>query len=399
MLRWFSAFFDIPFWGRGFRPFFLLGAVYAVLMVLAWVFSLHGIITVPTPWNNHVLWHAHEMIYGFTAAIIAGFLLTAVANWTGSAPVRRMNLAFLCVAWTAGRAAFWWPYAAPAILSFIDLSFLPFLAVSLTIPLIRTGNRHNFMFPGILALLFLGNLHMHLAAAGIVGGDPRITAYAVMLIMMSIISIVGSRIIPSFTVAGLRMRGQVLYQTMQTGTDIAALLLLLASAASAITGGLESFLTAILAMGAGLLHLWRMRFWHTLKTGGEPMLWILHAGHLWLVAGLLTLGMHGFGLVENPSLALHMLAAGCIGSMTIGMMSRVALGHTGRPIVATDPVTLSFWIMQAAALVRCLAILMQDENYNLWMAGSGVLWALAFIIYLAVYTPMLSGSRPDGMEA
>lgn len=117
MLRQFSAIFDVPFWGRGFRPFFLLGAIYAALMVLAWVFFLHGLITVPMLWNNPVLWHAHEMIYGFTVAIIAGFLLTAVANWTGSAPVRRINLAFLCIIWTVGRIAFWLPYASPAVLS------------------------------------------------------------------------------------------------------------------------------------------------------------------------------------------------------------------------------------------------------------------------------------------
>lgn len=368
-------------------------------MVVAWALYLEGIINVPRPWNNPVLWHAHEMIYGFTVAIIAGFLLTAVANWTGSTPVRRMNLAFLCVIWMAGRTTFWWPYAVPAALAFIDLSFLPFLVVSLTIPLIRSKNRHNFIFPGILVLLFLGNLHMHLAAAGIVNGDPRNITYVLTLIVMSIISIIGSRIIPSFTVAGLRMRGMVLYQTVQTKTDIAALLMLLASAASVIINGLESFLTVIFAMGAGLLHLWRMGFWHTLKTGGEPMLWILHVGHLWLVAGLLALGLHGFGLIAHASLALHMLTVGCIGSMAIGMMSRVALGHTGRPIVATAPVTLSFWMIQAAAFIRCLGILIQDENYNLWIAGAGILWSLAFTLYLVVYTPMLLGPRSNGMEA
>lgn len=399
MLRRFSALFDIPFWGRGFRPFFLLGAIYTVLSILAWVLFLHGIIDVPMLWRDPVLWHAHEMIYGFTVAIIAGFLLTAVANWTGSAPVRRSNLALLCLVWVAGRAAFWCSFDSPTLLSMIDLSFIPLLAISLSIPLIRTRNKHNFMFLGILSLLFLGNLHMHLAAAKIVSGDPRITAYAAILVVMSIISIIGSRVIPSFTVAGLRARGQLLYQTPQERTDIAAMLLLLALSITVLACGLESFITGLLATGAGLIHLWRMRFWHTLKTGGEPLLWILHAGHLWLVMGLLTLGLHGFGWVEQPSLALHMLTVGCIGSLTLGMMARVALGHTGRPIIAGTPVVVSFWMMQGAILIRSLAILIRDENYNLWMAGSGVLWALSFIIYLAVYTPILLGPRPDGTEA
>ena len=255
MLRRFSTLFDIPFWGRGFRPFFLLGAIYAVLVISAWALFLHGIIDVPMLWRDPVLWHAHEMIYGFTVAIIAGFLLTAVANWTGSAPVRRTNLAFLCLVWTAGRAAFWCSFGSPILLSIIDLSFLPLLAVSLSIPLIRTGNKHNLMFLGILSLLFLGNLHMHLSAAGVVGGDPRITSYAAILVVMSIISIIGSRIIPSFTVAGLRAHGQLLYQTSQEKMDITALLLLLALAVTALTCGLESFVTGLFAMGAELIHL------------------------------------------------------------------------------------------------------------------------------------------------
>lgn len=394
-----NTLFDTPFWGRGFRPFFLLGALYAVLIISAWALFLHGIIGVPMFWRDPVLWHAHEMIFGFTVAIIAGFLLTAVANWTGSAPVRRTNLAILCLVWTAGRAAFWCSFGPPLLLSMIDLSFLPLLAISLSAPLIRTGNKHNFMFLGILSLLFLGNLHMHLATAGVIGGDPLITAYAAILVVMSIISIIASRIIPSFTVAGLRMRGQILYQTPQARTDIAALLLLIALAITALACGLESFITGLLAIVTGLVHLWRMRSWHTLKTAGEPLLWILHAGHLWLVAGLLTLGLHSFHLTDSPSLALHMLTVGSIGSLTLGMMARVALGHTGRPIMAGAPVIAAFWMMQGSVLVRAMAILMRDENYTLWVAASGLLWVLAFVIYLLVYTPILLGARPDGAEA
>lgn len=399
MLRQFNPLFGAPFWGRGFRPFFLLGAIYAVLVVFAWVLFIHGSVRVPMFWDNAVLWHAHEMIYGFTVAIIAGFLLTAVANWTGSSPVRRSNLALLCAVWVAGRIVFWSQQHSAILSSFIDLSFLPLLAISLSIPLIRTGNRHNFMFLGILSLLFLGNLHMHLAALGVVGGDPRVTAYAAILVVMSIISIIGSRIIPSFTVAGLRMHGQLVYQTVQVKTDVAAMLLLIGTAVAVLLFGLESFTTGIIALVAGIIHLLRMRFWHTLKTKAEPMLWILHVGHLWLVAGLLTLGLYGFGLVENSSLALHMLTVGCVGSMTIGMMSRVALGHTGRPIIATPAVTASFFMMQGATFLRCLALLIEKKSYNLWIAGSGTLWVGAFIIYLAVYVPILLGPRPDGAEA
>lgn len=368
-------------------------------MVLAWVFFLRGAVHVPMLWDNPVLWHAHEMVYGFTVAIIAGFLLTAVANWTGAAPVRGANLALLCVVWTAGRVSFWSPYGSPVLLSLIDLSFLPLLAGSLAVPLVRTGNKRNFVFLALLGGLFLCNLHMHLAVTGVWGGDPRLTAYGAVLVVMMVISIVGSRIIPSFTVAGLRMHGQLVYQTDQQKTDIAALALLFAATASVAVSGTESLSTGIFAMGAGLLHLWRMKFWHTFRTGREPMLWILHAGHLWLVAGLLALAAHGLGLLDQPSLALHMLTVGCIGSLTIGMMARVTLGHTGRNIVAAAPVAASFLMIQAAALMRCLAMVFQGEDYYLWVAGSGLLWAVAFVVYLAIYAPMLLGRRPDGQEA
>jgi uncharacterized protein involved in response to NO len=373
--------------------------MYAVLMVSAWVFFASGAAAAPVSWNSPALWHAHEMIYGFTVAIIAGFLLTAVANWTGGAPVRQMHLALLCLVWAAGRVSFWYAYAPPAILSIIDLSFIPLLAGSLAAPLIRAWNKRNFVFLTMLTLLFLGNLHMHLAAAGSYGGDPRLTAYAAVMVVMMVISLVGGRIIPSFTVASLRMQGKIRHQTDQGKTDIAALLLLPALSFSLIAGGLESGITAAFAIAGAGVHLWRMRFWHSFETGSDPLVWILHAGHLWLVAGLLTLGLHGLKLVDQASLALHMLTVGCIGSMTLGMMARVALGHTGRPIAARAPVVLAFWMMQGAALVRCFAIWIGDANYSLWIGASGLLWVAAFSVYLAVYAPMLLGPRPDGLEA
>lgn len=391
--------FEKPFWGRGFRPFFLLGALYAAVMILAWVFIFHGAVRTPQLWNNPILWHAHEMIYGFTMAIIAGFLLTAIANWTGGAPVRHMHLAVLALLWTAGRIAFWCPHIPPLALAVIDLSFIPLLAINLSIPLLRAKNNHNLIFLGMLSLLFLGNLHMHLAAAGKAGGDPRITAYAAVLLMIMIISIVGSRIIPSFTVAGLRREGKARYQTDQKKTDIAALLLLATLGVAVLATGLESYFTGILALCAAVIHLWRMRFWHTLETGKQPLLWILHAGHLWLVAGLLTIGLHGVGLVASASLGLHMLTVGGIGSMTIGMMARVALGHTGRPIEASPLTVWSFWMMQASALLRSLAILIGGVHYSLWIIASGLFWTAAFAIYLLIYAPILWRPRPDGLEA
>ncbi len=385
--------FDAPFWDRGFRPFFLLGAAYAVFMIVAWVGVFGGFFRIPVAWNDPTMWHAHEMVFGFTLAIIAGFLLTAVSNWTGGAPTRRGSLALLCGVWVAGRLSFWWAYAPQPVLSFIDLLFIPLLAVCLSIPLIRAKNHHNLSFIGILTLLFLCDLHMHLIALGLVKGDPRISAYAAVLVVMMVVSIVSSRIIPSFTVAGLRQRGLKLFQTDQMKTDIAALLLVFGLSLAVFFTGLKSYPAALFALAAGLIHLWRMRHWHSLKTGGEPMLWILHAGHFWLVAGLLTLGLHGLGWAVPSSLALHMLTVGCIGSLTLGMMARVSLGHTGRPIRANTAMVIAFLMMQWTVVVRCLAITVGGNHYLSWIMVTGIFWVAAFSLYLAVYTPILLGEE------
>ncbi len=386
---------DAPFWDRGFRPFFLLGAAYAVFMIVAWVGVFGGFFRIPVAWNDPTMWHAHEMIFGFTLAIIAGFLLTAVSNWTGGAPTRRGYLMLLCGVWLAGRLSFWWGYAPQPVLSFIDLSFIPLLGICLAIPLIRAKNHHNLSFIGVLTLLFLCDLNMHLIALGLVKGDPRITAYTAVLVVLMIVSIVSSRIIPSFTVAGLRQRGLTLFQTDQTKTDITAMLLLFALAVAVFLTGLKSMPTALCALAAGLIHLWRMRHWHSLKTSGEPMLWILHAGHFWLVAGLLSLGLHALGLVTFASLALHMLTVGCIGSLTLGMMARVSLGHTGRLIRTNAAMVLAFLMMQWAAILRCLAIMVGSNHYLSWIMVTGIFWVAAYSLYLVIYTPILFGPRAD----
>lgn len=391
--------FDSPLWGRGFRPFFLGGALYAALMIPVWVFVFQGALAAPSAWDDPVLWHAHEMIYGFTLAIIAGFLLTAVANWTGGAPVRQMHLAALAVVWAAGRALFWWPGAPAPLLAAVDLAFVPLLALSLAVPLLRARNRRNFLFLGMLSALFLGNLHMHMAARWGWPGDPRLTAYMMVVMVMMIVSLVGGRIIPSFTVAALRMQGKMRSQTDQHGADALALLSLLALIAAIGLCGLDGWLTGMIALASGLVHLWRLRRWHTLETAAEPMLWILHAGYLWLVAGLGALGLYGLKVIAHPSAALHLLTAGCIGSMTLGMMARVALGHTGRPIRAAGPTVAAFWLMQAAALTRVLAIMAGGGDYGAWIMASGLLWTAAFGLYLLVYTRMLLSPRPDGLEA
>jgi uncharacterized protein involved in response to NO len=382
---------DYPFLGRGFRPFFLLAAIYGACGIIAWVGVMTGELAPLGPFLDPVLWHAHEMIYGFVMAVVAGFLLTAVANWTGGAPVRQFHLAALCLLWLAGRFAVHlgdWPLWLVATL---DCLFIPALAISLSVPLIRSRNTRNFIFLGILLALLSCNIGFYYM-------QDRLPLHLALLVVITMISLVGGRIIPAFTVAAVRRTGQVIYQREQMSLDklcLASMLLLMAAFACY---GPDDILTGGVAGIAGILQLARFRHYHTRLILKDPMCWILHAGYLWLVAGLCMLGFHGFG-VGPLSGALHALTAGSIGSMCIGMMCRVTLGHTGRHLISRPVTTIIFIVMQIAAIVRVFAPLLMPDHYLTWIAVSGVLWAASFGLYLPVYAPMLLQRRPDGLPA
>lgn len=385
--------FDRPFWGRGFRPFFFMGALYSVVSIMLWVIQMSGVHFLHSPFDDPVLLHGHEMIYGFAIAIVAGFLLTAVANWTGGDTAKNGSLVFLCVLWLAGRIGMnlsGIPYAAASVL---DLCFIPALAWSLSMPLFRSRshNRHNFIFLFMLGILFLCNLHLWIF-------QDRTALYIALMVIMAMISAIGGRIIPSFTVAGLRRRGFKVNQTDQQKTDITALALLGLLALSIVFSGIAAISTGILAFAAAMVHAWRQRHYHTLLVWRDPMLWSLHAGHMWLIAGLTFLGLSSFDLMPL-SPALHALTAGAIGTLTLSMMCRVALGHTGREIAAGPATFLAFILMQGAALIRVFGPLLGSDLYMPSIEISGGLWVVAFVIYTLAYAPVLWQQRPDGLPA
>lgn len=382
---------DAPVLGRGFRPFFLLGALFAVWSIAIWVplFSGHmgpaaGV------WDDMMLWHAHEMIFGFAGAIIAGFLLTAVPNWTGLRQVRGAALLFLCLLWLAGRVAMHvWP--AGPLQALMDVAFLPVLAVFIAVPILRAGNRKNLVFLGLLAAMTLCNAAMHLDGAR--GG-----LYVAFMIVMIMISLIGGRVVPFFTVAAMRMRGLRLSETDQPKLDALALVSLLLVAGVFVTAPPQAvWLAGVGGLAVGV-HLLRLRHWHVRHAFRAPMLWILHLGYLWLVAGLGLLAASGYW----PELffpALHAMSVGAIGSMTIGMMCRVARGHTGRDIVAGRAEIAMFALMQAAALLRVLGPLLGPDLHTLWIGLSGGLWCLCYAVYIPVYLPIMLSPRPDGQPA
>ncbi len=384
--------FEHPFLGRGFRPFFLCGAVYTIFSVLLWGGFYGGYAEIPAVLQDPVGWHAHEMIYGYTMAIVAGFLLTAVANWTGGAPARQMHLAGLVCLWVAGRIVLNLNTGLPGWLVYgIAAAFIPALAVSLALPLLKSRNIRNFIFLGLLSVLFACE-----GAFFLTGKIMPLYLAVLMIVMM--ISLIGGRIIPAFTVAALRRKGETAYPTPQPKTDIAALFSLLATAGCLMVFGTTHVVFAGAAFVAAMIHAWRMRYYLTNRVWHDPMLWILHLGYAWLVFGLFCAAAAGLDFIPF-SVALHTVTVGSIGSMTLGMMCRVTLGHTGRDLTASKLTTLSFVLMQLAAIIRVGGVIIMPEQAVLWIAATACLWAVCFACYLPVYAPMLWKARPDGAPA
>jgi len=384
--------FEHPFLGRGFRPFFFVGAAYTILSVLLWGGFYAGHVQPPEILQNPIGWHAHEMIYGFTIAIVAGFLLTAVANWTGGAPARQLHLAGLVALWIAGRVVLNIEMGLPAwVIYGISAAFIPALAISLALPLLKSRNIRNFVFLGLLSVLSGCEITYFVT--------EKITPlYLAIIMIIAMISLIGGRVIPAFTVAALRRRGEVAYPTPQPKADIAALLSLITMVVTLIIFGAAHIAFAGAAFVATIIHVWRMRYYLTTRVWHDPMLWILHLGYGWLVLGLFCAGLAGMGLV-NFSTSLHVLTVGSIGSMTLGMMCRVTLGHTGRDLTASPVTILAFVLMQLAVILRVGGVLLMPEQNHLWIAGTAGLWAICFLLYLSVYTPMLWKARPDGAPA
>lgn len=381
------------FLGRGFRPFFFLGAAYTFLSLLIWGGFYAGHVTPPSFMLDPVSWHAHEMIYGFAMAIIAGFLLTAVPNWTGGAPAQHFHLAGLCVLWLAGRLAMNVDLGLPFIITLaLEALFIPALALSLSVPLLKSRNKRNFIFLGLLTLLFACDMTFLLTQ------EAR-ALYVAVIVIVTMISLIGGRVIPAFTVSALRRRGdRDSVQKPQQTLDILALVSLIFIALTLAVVGVQGNLLALGAFISVAIHVLRLRHYHTLKIWNDPMVWILHAGYSWVIVGLLLVGLAALDILPF-STALHALTAGAIGSMTLGMMCRVALGHTGRNLIATKTTTISFVLIQSAAIIRVFGPIFLPDYTGFCILVSAFIWSLCFGLYVFIYTPILWQPRPDGAPA
>lgn len=403
--------FRHPIFAKGFRPFFLLAAAFAGLMVPLWLLALNNVIAAPT-YFLPAYWHAHEMVFGFAVAVIAGFLLTAVGNWTQRETATGRLLAMLSLLWIAGRVAMFVGItpasqasagqagALPFVLAALDLAFLPALIVTLARPLLATNNRRNFVMLAVLTALFAANVMTHLDALGVpfAAGWQRRGALVAVDVVILLILVIAGRVIPMFTRNATRSEAVRSVPALEVLTVLSMAALVIADATSRDASVAPT--VGALALVAGVVGASRAAQWETPKTFRHPLLWILHVGYFWAPIGLLLRGAGIFlassGAIVPPSMSTHALTAGSIGALTLGMMARVALGHTGRVLEATRPMTVAFALVTLAAIVRVASPMLAPAHYNAALIVTAVLWTSAFAIYAVVYAPILTSPRVDG---
>jgi uncharacterized protein involved in response to NO len=376
---------------KGFRPFFLLAGLFGVLSLVVWVFAIWGG-AAPAGYLDPTYWHAHEMVFGFAVAVIAGFLLTAVSNWTQRETLTGYPLLALAALWIAGRVGLLAAPLLPRLASaLLDLAFLPALIVVLARPLLATNNRRNFVMLAILFTLFLANLVMHLDVLGV---WPGLRARGVLVgvdVVVLVILIISGRVFPMFTRNATGIRSIASHPVLDAiAIGSMALLTVLDAVLS------ESRLTSVVAGWAGAFAALRTIHWGARYSFRAPLLWILHVGYLWIPTGLLLRASSLFVPTISRSLATHALTAGAISALCLGMMSRVALGHTGRLLSVSPATVASFVLVTVGALIRVAGPLVFPDRTLAVFGASGCMWVAAFSLFLFVYAPLLLSPRADG---
>lgn len=375
----------------GFRPFYLLASLYAALVVpffLGWYAGAW-------PGNTRldvVAFHAHEMLFGYVAAVAAGFLLTAVRNWTGRPTAAGWSLAALAALWLAGRIATCVGALMPGWLAAaVDLAFLPVVALVLWVPLVRSRSRRNLAIPAVLLGLAAADLVLQLQALGLSGAGRTRAIMGALDLVMVLMVVIGGRVIPAFTRNALPA-ADIASNRWAESLALPCVLAVLALDAA----GIAPALLAWVALVAALVHAARMSRWGGFAARGVPILWILHLGYAWIVVylGLRALSIWFPGTVM-PVLAIHALTVGAIGSLTLAMMSRSALGHTGRPLEAGSGLVAAYVLVNLAAVLRVFVPMLMPQRYLEILLVSGGLWSAAFLLFGLGFWPVLTRPRLD----
>lgn len=385
----------------GFRVFFLAAGVFAVLSGLVWGLYLASLMAdgprmgLPPAMAPHH-WHGHEMIFGFASAAIGGFLLTAVPNWTGGGSAKPFFIATVAALWLAGRVAMWASASLPGwLVAVVDLSFIPVLIAQVAWQLKKRPKPQNVMFLVFLSLFWTANLLTHLEWSGLTSDTLMAGLYGGLLTVCALVSVLGGRVTPAFTRNAMRRDNApeeawpASFPMIEKAAIPLAILLPLP-----VLAGVPEW-AAPLAIALGAVQVLRLTRWRPLWALRQPILVALHSGLAMLGTGLLLWGAAVLGWGSEVA-ALHVLGIGAVGGMTLAVMSRAILGHSGRDLVAPGPVALAYVLIPLSAALRWGASDLGGGWYTAMILTSAVLWCLAFALFVVALWPALIGPRRRG---
>ncbi|EEW26917.1 NnrS family protein [Rhodobacter ferrooxidans] len=372
---------------QGYRPFFLLAALWAVLVMGMWVLVISGALQWQAAFEP-VTWHAHALLFGYTTAVIAGFLMTAVPNWTGRFPITGWPVAGLAALWLTGRAVVTLPLGLPALaVAVVDLAFPVVLALAIGREIVAGRNWRNLKVLGLLGLLILADGLFHWQAAHEGAAAAGFGARLGLAVLVVLIALIGGRVVPSFTRNWLAQRRVQPLPAAADRLDDACMAITVAAAASwaalpdaAAIGGL--------CLLAGVANLWRLARWQGHRTLAEPLVWVLHASFAFVALGFFSVGAEALGLMALGPASKHVWMAGAVGLMTLAVMSRASLGHGGYPLAAGKGVALLYAALICAVLARVLAGFWPQLPWLLHIAAGG--WILAFGGFALLFWPILA---------
>ncbi|MWV16446.1 short-chain dehydrogenase [Pseudomonas sp. L-22-4S-12] len=379
-----------PLLRLGFRPFFLLGSLLAALAIPLWLLALQGWPLTEQPLGGWLAWHRHELVFGFAGAIIAGFLLTAVQTWTGRPSLSGKPLAVLVAIWLVGRLM-WWS-GSPLLLLLSNLLFFAGVALVMARLLWAVRQSRNYPIVAVLLLLLGADLLTLLGVQQGNDGWQRQGTWAAVWLVAAMMGLIGGRVIPFFTQRGLgRMTAVQPWAWLDWALLLltAALAVLHASGSALLAQAWLGLAFAALALGHGI----RLLRWFDGGLLRVPLLWSLHLAYAWLGLACAGMALWHFGLLGNPSQALHALTVGGVGGLILAMLARVSLGHTGRPLELPRGFALAFVLLNLGGVFRVLGVGFWYLP-SLWLAA--ICWTCAFALYLYCYAPMLWSTRADG---
>jgi len=384
--------FDYPLFALGFRPFFALAGLSALILILLWNAIFKGTWAADN-YFTPTYWHAHEMLLGYSVAVISGFLLTAVKNWTGRPTLTGDQLAGLCILWLYGRIAPFYANLLPDILiALIDLAFLPLLAYHVTKPILAAQQYRNLIFTALLLFLAYGNGLIHSEMLGLKAHTAMVGLQLVVGTIVILILVIAGRVFPFFTERGLPGTLAIRNPQFDQGSVVSAVLVF-----GLLLFDVSGIWLALPALLATVINIARVAGWYVQRIWYVPLLWVLYIGYGWIILGFALTALSAYSLIQ-PSLAMHAFTLGGIGVLTLGMMARVALGHTGRALRASNAIAIGFVLINVAAFFRVLLPIAWPNGYEIFIYGSTLAWLAAFSLFIFVYGPILTSPRIDGKE-